>query len=92
MSMKKGLFDDGDMKPEDIIEDTGLKEFGERISRFIAKAKALKAENQQLSRRVQELETIVKKQASEIENLRTERLYLKNEIEQIMRELEELEI
>ncbi|MCX7793957.1 MAG: hypothetical protein N2257_06090 [Thermodesulfovibrionales bacterium] len=90
--MKKGLFEEGDVRPQNNIEDAGLKEFGERISKLIARAKTLKAENQQLSKRVQELEAIVKKQSSEIEGLRTERLYLKKEIEQIMREIEELDI
>lgn len=92
MNMKKELFDEGGMEVPEGMDDTGIREFGEKITRFIEKAKALKDENQRLQKKLEELEELVKKQAKEIEELKTERLYVKKEIQEIMREIEELEI
>lgn len=91
-NMKKGLFDDGGMELPKTLEETGIREFGEKITRFIEKARAIKNENQRLQKRVEELEELVKRQAREIEELKTERLYIKKEIQEIMREIEEIEI
>ncbi len=90
--MKKGLFDDGEMEPPNALEETGIREFGEKIARFIERARAIKNENQRLQKKVEELEELIKKQAKEIEELKTERLYVKKEIQEIMREIEEIEI
>ncbi|MFN3739773.1 MAG: hypothetical protein ACK4TF_03745 [Thermodesulfovibrionales bacterium] len=90
--MKKGVFDNGEMDLPNVLEGTGIKEFGEKIARFIEKARAIKDENQRLQKKLEELEELVKKQAKEIEELKTERLYVKKEIQEIMREIEEFEI
>ncbi len=92
MSMKKGLFDDAGTGLPDALEETGIREFGEKITRFIEKARALKNENQRLQKKIEELEELLKKQAREIEELKTERLYVKKEIQEIMREIEEIDI
>lgn len=76
-----------------------LKEFTEKISRFIERAKILKEENINLARKNQELlaeiahlKDIVNHQAREIETLKGERSFMSREIQEIMLELEKLEL
>ncbi len=74
------------------LEQERLREFSEKISKFIEKARLLKKENLQLRKRVGELEEIINRQTEEIENLKQERVLFRHEIEQIMRELEDLDL
>jgi len=82
----------GDNDTRQLMSEFGLKEFTERISRFIERAKELKNENIRLTRRVAELENEVKSQALEIENLKREKSLFKKEIEEVLKELEGLDI
>jgi uncharacterized protein YdcH (DUF465 family) len=100
--MKKNLFDSDESKlhqnaqvdndTRQLMSEFGLKEFSERISRFIERAKELKSENIELTRRIAELENEVKSQAIEIENLKREKSLFKKEIEEVLKELEGLDI
>jgi len=102
MNMKKNLFDSDESKlhqntqvdndTRQLMSEFGLKEFSERISRFIERAKELKSENIKLTRRIAELENEVKSQAIEIENLKREKSLFKKEIEEVLNELEGLDI
>jgi len=102
MNMKKNLFDSDESKlhqntqvdndTRQLMSEFGLKEFSERISRFIERAKEMKSENIELTRRIAELENKVKSQAIEIENLKREKSLFKKEIEEVLNELEGLDI
>ncbi len=101
MNMKKNLFEGDEGNSQDIqrdndarqiITESGLKEFSDKISRFIERAKELKSENIRLTRRILELENELRNRAIEIENLKKEKNFFKKEIEEVLKELEELDI
>jgi chromosome segregation ATPase len=69
-----------------------LRNLDEKIAEAINRVKALKEEKQTLERRVQELEAIVNEKNEEIERLRSEKVAVKAQIEDLLREIESLEI
>lgn len=60
----------------------------QKIQTAIEKVKSLKAEKDELQRRVASLEEIVKTKNQEIENLLSERELIKKQIEALIRELD----
>lgn len=60
----------------------------QKIQTAIEKVKSLKAEKEELQRRIASLEEIVKTKNQEIENLLSERELIKKQIEALIRELD----
>ena len=69
-----------------------LKVFEEKISYAIEKIKSLKEEKAALERRITELETIIKQKDAEIENLNEDKFKIKGQIEDLVRELDNIQI
>lgn len=69
-----------------------LRELDEKISDAINRVKALKEEKLNLEKRVQELEMLLNEKNEEIERLRAEKVSVKGQIEDLLREIESLEI
>lgn len=59
-----------------------------KIQAAIEKIKVLKAEKEELQRKIQSLEEIIKTKNSEIENLLAERDLIKRQIEELLKELD----
>lgn len=92
--MGKTLFD-GDAFSNIIKEEQPLdrlKDLDEKISNAVSKVKALKEEKAVLERRIRELEAQLNKKDEEIEKLSSEKNGIKNQIEDLLNELETLEI
>lgn len=60
----------------------------QKIQAAIEKIKVLKAEKEELQRKIQSLEEIIKTKNSEIENLLAERDLIKRQIEELLKELD----
>lgn len=60
----------------------------QKIQTAIEKIKSLKAEKEELQKRVMSLEEIIKTKNQEIENLLSERDLIKKQIEALLRELD----
>jgi chromosome segregation ATPase len=69
-----------------------LKVFEEKIAYAIEKIKSLKEEKAALERRIVELETIIKQKDAEIENLNEDKFKIKGQIEDLVRELDNIQI
>lgn len=65
-----------------------LKTFDEKIAIAVEKVRSLKEEKERLERRVKELEDAVRLKDSEIERLSIEKSSIKNQIEDLLNELE----
>lgn len=74
------------------VELERLKNLDEKIADAINKVRALKEEKQALERRVHELEILLNEKNEEIERLRSEKVTVKGQIEDLLREIESLEI
>lgn len=93
----KNLFDfNKDRRPlipeKEEKELEGLRNLDEKITDAISKVRALKEEKQSLERRVQELEILLNEKNEEIERLKSEKVAVKGQIEDLLREIESLEI
>lgn len=60
----------------------------QKIQNAIEKIKALKAQNEELQRRVSSLEEIIRTKNQEIENLTSERDLVKRKVEELLKELD----
>lgn len=60
----------------------------QKIQNAIEKIKALKAEKEELERRVRSLEEIIKTKNQEIENLISEKELVKKKVEELLKELD----
>lgn len=92
--MGKTLFD-GDTTSKVVKEDkplNRLKNLDEKISNAVNKVKALKEEKVLLERRIQELEAQLNEKSKEVERLSSEKNVIKDQIEDLLNELETLEI
>lgn len=69
-----------------------LRNLDEKITDAISKVRALKEERESLERRVQELEILLNEKNEEIERLKSEKVAVKGQIEDLLREIESLEI
>lgn len=65
-----------------------LKTFDEKIAIAVEKVRSLKEEKERLQRRVEELEDAVRLKDMEIERLGMEKSSIKNQIEDLLNELE----
>lgn len=65
-----------------------LKTFDEKIAIAVEKVRALKEEKERLERRVEELENAARLKDMEIERLGMEKSSIKNQIEDLLNELE----
>lgn len=65
-----------------------LKTFDEKIAIAVEKVRALKEEKERLERRVKELEDAARLKDMEIERLGMEKSSIKNQIEDLLNELE----
>lgn len=65
-----------------------LKTFDEKIAIAVEKVRALKKEKERLERRVEELEDAARLKDMEIERLSMEKSSIKNQIEDLLNELE----
>ncbi len=65
-----------------------LKTFDEKIAIAVEKVRALKEEKERLERRVEELEDATRLKDMEIERLGMEKSSIKNQIEDLLNELE----
>jgi uncharacterized protein (UPF0335 family) len=65
-----------------------LKTFEEKIAIAIEKVRALKEEKERLERRVEEMEDAIRLKDTEIERLSMEKASIKNQIEDLLNELE----
>lgn len=69
-----------------------LKNLDEKIASAVNKVKALKEEKTVLERKIRELEALLNEKNQEIESLSSEKTAIKNQIEDLLNELETLEI
>mgnify|MGYP003925785403 CR=1 FL=1 len=60
----------------------------QKIQSAIEKIKMLKAEKEELQKRITNLEEIIKTKNQEIENLHSEREIIKKQIEELLKELD----
>jgi chromosome segregation ATPase len=92
--MGKTLFDD------DTFSNTGkeeiplnrLKNLDEKIAGAVNKVRALKEEKTVLERRIKELEMQLDEKNQEVERLSSEKNAVKNQIEELLSELETLDV
>ena len=95
--MGKTLFDDDtfskslDSKKEEKPLNR-LKNLDEKIANAVGKVKALKEEKVVLERRIRELEAQLTEKNQEVEKLSSEKAAIKNQVEDLLNELETLEI
>lgn len=68
-----------------------LKNLEEKITTAVERVKALKDEKILLERKIRELENILNEKNEEIESLRSEKTSIKNQVEELLTELETLE-
>lgn len=96
-AMGKTLFDDNtfsksfNSKKEE-KQLNRLKNLDEKIANAVGKVKALKEENVVLERRIRELEAQLTEKNQEVEKLSSEKAAIKNQVEDLLNELETLEI
>lgn len=96
-AMGKTLFDDNtfskslDSKKEEKPLNR-LKNLDEKIANAVGKVKALKEEKVVLERRIRELEAQLTEKNQEVEKLSSEKAAIKNQVEDLLNELETLEI
>lgn len=69
-----------------------LKDLEGKIVAVIEKVRILKEERIFMERRIRELEVLINEKNQEIEQLKSEKNIVKNQIEGLLRELEELEL
>lgn len=69
-----------------------LKVFEEKIAYAIEKIKNLKDEKAALENRIAELEMIIKQKDAEIENLNEDKYKIKGQIENLVRELDNIQL
>lgn len=69
-----------------------LKNLEEKIANAVEKVKALKEEKNSLEKRITELETLLNEKNQEVESLRSEKTVVKNQVEELLNELETLEL
>ncbi|UCG77338.1 MAG: cell division protein ZapB [Nitrospirota bacterium] len=69
-----------------------IKNLEEKITSAIEKVKVLKDENSHLSEKLKELEKIIAMKDEEINGLSSEKHSIKNQVEELLEELESLEI
>lgn len=69
-----------------------LKDLDTKIAEAIGKVKALKEENAALEARVRELESILLKKEKELRSLSSEKVTIKDQIAELLNELESIEI
>lgn len=67
-----------------------LKTFEEKIAFAVEKVKTLKEEKNSLEKRVEELEDAIRLKDQEIERLTLEKLSVKNQIEDLLSELDSI--
>lgn len=80
-----------DIKKEVLPLDR-LKNLDEKITSAVEKVKALKEEKTILEKKVKDFEHLLNEKNSEIELLKTEKTSIKNQVEELLGELETLEI
>jgi chromosome segregation ATPase len=94
MLVGKTLFDDdtfSNAEKEDRPLDR-LKNLDEKIAGAVNKVKALKDEKAVLERRIRELEARLDEKNQEVERISSEKNAIKNQIEELLNELETLEL
>lgn len=69
-----------------------LRSLDEKIADAINRVRTLKEEKQALERRVRELEMLLNEKNEEIEKLKSEKVSVKGQIEDLLKEIESLEI
>lgn len=69
-----------------------LRNLDEKIADAINRVRTLKEEKQALERRVRELEMLLNEKNEEIEKLKSEKVSVKGQIEDLLREIESVEI
>ncbi len=69
-----------------------LRSLDDKIASALKKAKALKREKAALEKRVRELEELLEEKDREMERLRTEKISVKGQLEELLAELESLEL
>lgn len=69
-----------------------LRSLDEKIAEAINRVRTLKEEKQALERRVQELEMLLNEKNEEIEKLKSEKVLVKGQIEDLLKEIESVEI
>jgi chromosome segregation ATPase len=92
--MKRTLFDD-DKYPVSEKEDrplNRLKNLDEKIADAVSRVKALKEENVVLERKIKELEAQLEEKSREIERISSEKTSIKNQVEDLLNELETIEL
>ncbi len=92
--MEQSLFDNdpfSTVKKEDKPLNR-LKNLDEKIADAVNKVKALKEEKILLERRIRELETQLNEKNEEAERLSSEKAAIKNQVEDLLNELETLEL
>lgn len=67
-----------------------LKTFDEKIAIAVEKVKTVKEERDRLRKRVEELEGVIKSRDLEIERLNTEKASIKQQIEDLLNELDSI--
>jgi chromosome segregation ATPase len=92
--MKRTLFDDNtfsNVQKEEKPLDR-LKNLDEKIAGAVNRVKALKEENIALERRIKELEAQLDEKNQEAARLSSEKTAIKSQLEDLLRELENLEM
>ncbi len=92
--MKKTLFDDetvANVMKEDKPLNR-LKNLDEKIAGAVSKVKALKEEKILLERKIKELESRLDEKNEEVERLSSEKTAIKDQLEELLRELETLDV
>lgn len=69
-----------------------LKAFEEKISYAIEKIKTLKEEKAALEKKIAELEMIIRQKDAEIENLNEDKYKIKAQIEDLLKELDNIQL
>lgn len=69
-----------------------LRSLDEKIADAINRVRILKEEKQALERKVRELEMLLNEKNEEIEKLKSEKVSVKGQIEDLLKEIESLEI
>ncbi|MBI5848177.1 MAG: cell division protein ZapB [Nitrospirae bacterium] len=105
MAWKASLFDDEALSTSSISSGEAsalitkevapvdrLKNLEEKIATAVDRVKALKEEKISLERKIRELESLLDDKNREVESLKDEKTSIKNQVEELLEELETLEI
>lgn len=69
-----------------------LKNLEEKITMAVEKVRALKDEKLQFDRKIKDLENLLFEKEEEIEALKSEKSSIKNQVEELLTEIEALEV